>query len=164
MVMARWRPGRELIPWRPFRELEAVERHFDDILGRFFGPATWRRLPAEKREWAPAMEVYEKDDKFVVKTELPGMKKEDIDISVIGDTLTIKGEKKAENEVKEKDYYCSERSYGSFFRSITLPSSIDTRKIEASYEEGILEISLPKTAEIKPKKVTVSAKKKEKNQ
>jgi len=76
------------------------------------------------------------------RAELPGMKEEDIDVSLVGDTLTIKGERKAETEVKEEDY-CCERSYGSFSRSIVLPSTVDTKKIEASYEDGVLEIRLP---------------------
>jgi HSP20 family protein len=159
MVMERWRPGRGIIPWRPFRELEEMERRFEDILGRPFLPAMWRRIPTMEMGWAPAIEVLEKEDKFVVKAELPGMKEEDIDISVVGDTLTIKGERKAESEVKEEDYYCCERSYGSFSRSIALPSSVDAKKIEASYENGVLEVSLPKTPEVKPKKISVSVKK-----
>jgi HSP20 family protein len=108
----------------------------------------------------PAIDVFEKDDKFVVKAELPGMKEEDIDVSVVGDTLTIKGEKKTETEVKEEDYYRCERSYGSFVRSIPLPSTVNADKIEANYEGGVLEVSLPKVAKVKPKKVKVSAKKK----
>jgi len=163
MAMERWRPGRGLIPWRPFSELEEVERRFEDILGRPFLPTVWRRIPAVEMGWAPAIEVFEKEDKFVVKAELPGMKEEDIDISVVGDTLTIKGERKAESEVKEEDYYCCERSYGSFSRSISVPSNVDTGKIEASYDDGVLEVSLPKAPEVKPKKISVSAKKKEKS-
>ena len=114
----------------------------------------------EQRGWTPAIEVFEKEDRFLVKAELPGMKEEDIDISAVGDTLTIKGERKVESEVKEEDYYCCERSYGSFFRSIALPSHVDAQKIEASYEDGVLEVSLPKIPEVKPKKISVSAKKK----
>jgi len=113
--------------------------------------------------WAPAIEVFEKEDKFVVKAELPGMKEEDIDISVVGDTLTIKGERKAESEVKEEDYYCCERSFGSFSRSVAVPPNVDAKKIDASFEDGVLEIGLPKAPEVKPKKVTISAKKKEKD-
>jgi len=162
MVVERWRPGRGLIPWRPFRELEEMERRFEDILGRPSLPSVWRRIPMVEMGWTPAIEVFEKEDKFVVKTELPGMKEEDIDISVVGDTLTIKGERKAESEVKEEDYYCCECSYGSFSRSIAVPSNVDAKKIEASYGDGILEVSLPKAPEVKPKKIAVSAKKKEK--
>jgi len=161
MTMERWRPGRGLAPWRPFRELGEMERRFEDIFDRPFLPAVWRRIPTVDMGWAPAIEVFEKEDKFVVKAELPGMKEEDIDISVVGDTLTVKGERKAESEVKEEDYYCCERSYGSFSRSIAVPSNVDAKKIEANYEDGVLEVSLPKAPEVKPKKIAVSAKKKE---
>jgi HSP20 family protein len=161
MVMERWRPRWGMMPWRPFRETEEMERYFNDVFGRPFLPAVWRRIPVVEMGWAPAIEVFEKKDKFVVKAEIPGMKEEDIDVSVVGDTLTIKGERKTESEVKEEDYYCCERSYGSFSRSIALPSSVDAKKIEANYEDGVLEVSLPKAPEVKAKKVTVSAKKKE---
>ena len=135
-----------------------MERHFEETLGHPFFPPLWRRLPTEERGWAPPIEMYEKEDKFIVKAELPGMKKEEIDISVVGDTLTIKGERKTETEVKEEDYYCCERSYGSFFRSLTVPAAVDTNKIEAAYENGVLEISLPKAPEVKSKKVEISVK------
>jgi HSP20 family protein len=158
--MEWWRPGWGIRPWRPFRELEDVERRFDELFNRPYLPRLWRRLPVEEIGWTPTIETFEKEDKFVVKAELPGMKKEDIDVSVVGDTLTIKGERKAESETKEENYYCCERSYGSFFRSIALPSSVDAKKIEASYEDGVLEVSLPKAAEVKLKKISVSAKKK----
>jgi len=151
-----------MTPWHPLRELDEMARHFDDIFGRATPPALWRRLPTLEREWIPALDVFEKDDKFVVKAELPGMKEEDIDVSITDHTLTIKGEKKTENEIKEENYYHSERSYGSFLRSLAIPSNVDARKIEAHYEDGVLELDLPKIAEVKPKKVTVSAKKKEK--
>jgi HSP20 family protein len=119
-------------------------------------------MPAVEMGWAPAIDVFEKDDKFVVKAELPGMKEEDIDVSVVGDTLTVKGERKAESEVKKDDYYYCERSYGSFSRSLALPSNVDAKRIEANYEDGVLEIDLPKVSGVKPKKVSVSAKKKAK--
>lgn len=108
----------------------------------------------------PALDVFEKEDKFVVKAELPGMKEDDIDVSVVGDTLSIKGEKKTETEVKEEDYYRCERSYGTFYRSIPIPSNVDANKIEASFDDGVLEVALPKSAKVKPKKIAVSAKKK----
>jgi HSP20 family protein len=135
--------------------LEEWERHFEDFFGR-----PMLRLPVEEKGWMPAVDIFEKDDKFVVKAEVPGMKDEDIDVSVVGDTLMIKGEKKTESEVKETDYYRCERAYGSFYRSIPLPSTVDTNKIEANFEDGVLEVTLPKSAEVKPKKVAVSAKKK----
>jgi HSP20 family protein len=117
-------------------------------------------MPVEERGWMPAVDVFEKEDRFVVKAELPGMKEDDIDVSVVGDTLSIKGEKKTETETKDEDYYRCERSYGSFYRSIPIPSNVDADKIEASFEDGVLEVALPKSAKVKPKKIAVSAKKK----
>ena len=162
MAIERWRPRWGITPWRPFREMEEMERRLDEIFGRPFLPREWRRFPVEEKEWLPAVEMFEKEDKFVVRAELPGMRQEDVDISVTDDTLTIKGEKKSESEVKEENYYFSERAYGSFFRSIAIPSNVDAKKIDACFEDGVLEVSMPKAAEVKPRKVTISAKKKEK--
>jgi len=155
MAMERWRPRWGITPWRPSRDLEEWERLFDD----FFGRQSWR-LPVEERGWMPAVDVFEKEDRFVVKAELPGMKEDDINVSVVGDALSIKGEKKTETEIKDEDYYRCERSYGTFYRSIPIPSNVDANKIEASFDDGVLEVALPKSAKIKPKKIAVSAKKK----
>jgi HSP20 family protein len=155
--MERWRPRRGLVPWRPFGALDELQRRFEDILPLW---STSRRFPFDDGEWVPAIDMYEKDNKYIVKTELPGMKEEDVDVSVVGESLTIKGEKKAESEIKEGDYYRSERSYGSFFRSIALPSDADPDKINANYEDGVLEVSISKAEAVKPKKVRVSSKKK----
>lgn len=154
MVIEKWRPRFGISPWRPFLDVDEWERRVEDLFGR----PMWR-LPLEEKGWMPAVDLFEKDDKFIAKVELPGMKEEDIDVSVVGDTLNIKGEKKTETEVKEEDYYQSERSYGSFYRSISLPSTVNADKIEACYEDGVLEVTLPKTAEVKPKKIAVSKKK-----
>jgi HSP20 family protein len=158
MEMERWRPRRWMNPWRPSREMEEMERRFDDLFSWPSLPALWRRAPSMEMVWAPAIDVFERDDRFVVRAELPGMKEEDIDVSVIGNRLIIKGERKAESEVETKDYYYSERSYGSFSRSMDMPSDVDAKKIKASYHDGVLEINLPKTLGVKPKKVSVSAK------
>ena len=108
----------------------------------------------------PAIDVFEKDDKFMIKAEIPGMKQDDIDIAVTDSTLTIKGEKKTESEVKEEDYYKCARAYGRFYRSVQLPSAVNAGKIEANYNDGVLEVSIPKMAEAKPKKVKVTTGKK----
>jgi HSP20 family protein len=109
--------------------------------------------------WLPPLEMYEKEDKVVVRAEIPGMKQEEIDIAVEDSTLTIKGERKAESEVKDEDYYRCELSYGRFSRSVALPSKVQAEKVAASYDDGILEITLPKAPEAKPKKIAVKAKK-----
>ena len=162
MTMEKRRPEKGLLPWQPYREMEEMGRRFEDIFGRPFVPGIWRLLPSEERVWAPVIDVLEKEDKFVVKVELPGVKEEDVNVSVTGDTLTIEGKKEAETEVKRKGYHYTESSYGSFSRSITMPSVVDISKIEANYDKGILEIALPKAPEVKPKKIAVAVKKKEK--
>ena len=150
---------RGLIPWSIFGEMDEPHRYLDGIFNTPLFPALWRRFPASHDEWFPALDVYEEEDKFVVKAELPGMKEDDVDVSVNGNTLTIKGEKKSETEKKEETYHYSERTFGSFFRSVKIPTNVDGDKIEAHYEHGVLEISLPKLAESKPRKIEVSAKK-----
>ena len=160
MAIQKWRLSRGLTPWNPFTELDEMERRMSDIFERPFLPSLWRRFPTEQMAWAPAIDVFEKENKFIVKAETPGMKEEDINVSIEGDSLNIKGEKKTESEVKEEDYYRSERSYGSFFRSIALPSTVDAGKIEAEYDNGVLEITIPKKAEVKQKKITIKKKEK----
>ncbi|RLC95225.1 MAG: Hsp20/alpha crystallin family protein [Chloroflexi bacterium] len=156
MTMERWRPRWGTWPWRPFRELEDMESRLGDLFDRAMGP--WWRPSTTGRGWLPPVEMFEKDDRFVIRAELPGMTQEDIDISIVGDTLTIKGERKADTEIKEENYYHCERAYGSFTRSITIPAAVDTEKVEASYKNGILEINLPKVPEVKPKKVQIGIK------
>lgn len=152
MAIERWRP------WEEFREME---RWMDELMRRpLFGwrPLMWRRAPTEAIGWVPNVEMYEKEDKFVVRAELPGMKREEIDVSVVGNTLTISGERKAETEIKEEDYYRCELCYGKFSRSLNLPAAVDAAKVDATYENGILEITLPKVEAAKPKKIAVKAK------
>ena len=157
MATERTRSGRGIVPWRPFRDLDEVQRRFEDMwpVWPFTG-----RFPGWDGEWMPAIDMYEKDDTYMVKVELPGMKEKDVDVQIIGDRIAIKGEKKAESEVKEENYYRNERSYGSFIRTIDLPSDANRDKIEATFEDGVLEVSIPKTAAAKAKKVPVSAGKK----
>ncbi len=110
-------------------------------------------------EWNPSMEMFEKEDKFVIKAELPGVKKEDVDVSVSDSMLTVKGKREAGEEIKDEDYYFSESSYGTFTRSINLPRDADTSDVEANMDNGILEITMPKRPEAKSKKINVGHKK-----
>ena len=148
--------------WRPWDELRGMEWMMDDMLRyqalAWRRPLTWWCVPTEEVGWVSAVEVYEKADKFIVRTELPGMNKEEIDVSVVGDTLTISGERKVETEVTDEEYYRCELCYGKFSRSIDLPAAVDAAKLDASYENGILEITLPNVEVAKPRKVTVKAK------
>lgn len=154
MAVERWRQGRGLVPRRrPLRELDELRSRVEDLWpsGEHFG--------FEPVQWMPATDIYERDGKYVVKAELPGMEEEDVDVSITGDRLTIKGEKKSETEVKEEDYYRCERAYGTFIRSIDLPSDADPDRIEANYDNGVLEVVVPKTEAAKPKKIEISARK-----
>ena len=160
MAIERRKPQKDLAVRQPTREVEEIGRYFEDVFGRPFLPAAWRRAAAEETIWAPSIEVIEKEDKYLIKVDLPGVKEEDISISLAGNTLTIEGEKETESEVEKKGYYYNESSYGSFSRSMTIPSTIDANKIEANCDKGVLEITLPKAAEVQPKKITVAAKKK----
>jgi HSP20 family protein len=127
----------------------------DRLFERAFGRTTPERHTVPMvRGWAPAVEMFEREKEVVVRTEVPGMSKEEIDISILGNTLSISGERKSEEEVKEDDYYCCEHSYGKFRRNITLPQGVDAENIKASYKNGILEVVLPKTEEAKPKKIS----------
>jgi HSP20 family protein len=123
----------------------------------------WSGVSNDEALWAPAINVTEKEDKFVAKVELPGVHEEDVNVVVMGDMLIVEGEKEAETEVKKKGYSYSETSYGSFSRSLAIPSIVDSEKISANFDKGVLEIDLPKSAKVKPKKVSVSTKKKEKS-
>ena len=132
---------------------------FDDVLGPKSLP-TW--FSGENMLWTPAIHVLEKEDKFVVKFELPGVNEEDLGISIIGGKLIVQGEKKAESEVKKKGYSYVETSYGSFSRSIMIPSIVDLEMISADFNKGVLEINLPKMADVQPKKINVLANKEQK--
>jgi HSP20 family protein len=105
--------------------------------------------------WAPRADVYEKDGDLMVKAELPGVKKEDIQVSMDDGDLVIKGERKVESEVKEENYYRMERTYGSFMRRLPMPEQAEADKIQAKYADGVLEVRIPKVAQAKPEPQTI---------
>jgi HSP20 family protein len=117
---------------------------------------SWRGAETLAR-WAPAVDIHEKDNAIVLSAELPGMAMEDIDVEVHGGVLTIRGEKKFENEAKEENYHIVERQYGSFERSFTLPTTVNADDVKAAYKAGVLEVTLPKVEAAKPKKVSIDA-------
>ena len=153
------RPLMHASPFRPIPELDDMRRKFEEEIVKPVMRSVYGHIPEEMKGWAPAVDVIEKGDNLVVKVELPGMKQEDIDVSVSDDTLTVKGERKPESGVKDEDYARSEITHGSFYRSVALPSGVETRNIEAVYEDGILRVTLQRVSEAKPKKVTVQVKK-----
>lgn len=134
-------------------ELNRLRREIDRLFESpfsFLAPST-----SFFEGWTPAVDIYQDSDKYVVKAELPGMKKEDIEVSLDGNTLTIFGERKQEEEKKEGENYRSERFFGRFQRSITLPDEVQANKIEATYKDGVLNVTLPKAEGAKPKQIQV---------
>ncbi len=144
--LTRWEPVREMMTLR-----EAMDRLFDD--------AFTRPLSLRDSGWsAPAVDMYQTDDEVVVKAALPGFKANDVQINVTGDLLTIRGESKHEEEQKDKAWHIREQRWGTFERSIALPTSVVSDRADANFENGILTITLPKAEEVKPKTITVKAK------
>ncbi len=160
--MAKKQESKELVRSEPSRVLapfEEVERWFEDVFRRPFsllGPSWLPRLRfPEMEEIAPVVDIYEEGDDVVVKAELPGIKKEDVDVSLTDNTITISGEKKKEEKVEKKNYYRLERSYGSFTRTFRLPAEVQSDKAKAKYKDGVLEIRIPKTEEAKKREKKV---------
>ena len=147
---------RDLMEWRPFREVSRLRREMDRLWDDYFG-AGRRGLQPLQAEFAPAVDVTETAEAVVVKAEVPGMDAKDINISVTGDVLTIKGEKKSEREEKEESYHLVERSYGSFSRSLVLPAAVVLDNIEAKYDKGVLTVTCPKKEEVKPKAIEIKS-------
>ena len=158
---AKEKETKAVTPWRPFMDLTRWERDMDQMMDDFFGrrfrpwrPDRWFR-PDDLEIRGPAIDLFEEKDEIVVKAELPGMAKENIEVNLTDHTLTIKGEKKKEEEIKEENYFRAERAYGSFLRTLELPADVHADKVKASFKNGILEVRLPKTEEAKTKEVKV---------
>jgi len=147
-----------LVKWGPLKELEEMRRDMDRIFDEIFSPLPRRRRTwGEKPETAPIVpnvEIYDRKNEIVFRAELPGVKKEDIDLSITKDSLTLKGEIKKEEET-ETAYYVSEISYGSFARTVALPVEVESEKAKATFKNGILELVLPKQEEAKPKEIKI---------
>lgn len=137
--------------WGPFRDMLTLRDDMDRLFKSFFGQAP------EEREgfWAPIVDIEEDNENIMVHAELPGMKKDDIRVSVHGNTLSISGERKHEAEIKDKTLHRIERSYGKFIRTISLPTDVKADKIMATYKDGVLTVSLPKPESAKPKQIDV---------
>ncbi len=146
MAIVRWEPLRDLVSTH-----DEFNRLFNETFSRFFGGE--EDLGA--RTWAPAVDLYETDENFVMHCELPGVNPNDVEVRVEDNTLYLKGERKFEKEVKQENIHRLERSYGSFARSFALPASIDADKVQAEYKDGVLTLTLPKREEAKPKAIKI---------
>lgn len=144
-----------IVRWRPFRDMvniqDEMNKLFDDFLGRPLMRTEW-----SDGIWNPSVDISETKDNVLIKAEMPGLSRDDVKISVQDNMLTLTGEKKQEKEEKETNYHRIERSYGAFSRSFTLPTSVKSDKIKATYKDGVLSITLPKTEEVKPKEIPIS--------
>ncbi len=146
--LVRWAPARDLVTLR-----EAMDRLFEES---FVRPP--RGMLTQRGAESLAVDMYETDEAVVVKSAIPGIDPDDLNISITGDTLTIKGETKAEEKIEEENYICRERCYGAFSRSMTVPVPIVADEAEADFENGILTLTLPKAEEVKPKAIEIKAK------
>jgi HSP20 family protein len=147
-----------IVRWEPFRDLAAVQ----DRMNRIFDEA-FRGVPRGSEEdwalggaWAPAVDIYEHEGNLVLQAELPGVDPKHVDVRVENNVLTLRGERKFDSEVKREQYHRVERAYGTFSRSFTLPSVVDTGKIKAEFKDGVLRVTLPQREEAKPKQIQIA--------
>jgi HSP20 family protein len=141
-----------LVRWDPIRELDSLQGDMNRLFDRFFDS---RAPNGTSRRWIPAMDLVETGDHLVLRGDLPGMTEDDVDIEIKDHVLTVSGERKAENEEQGEGYHRVERAFGSFSRSMTLPQGIDPEKVDAKFENGVLEVRVPKPAEAKPTRVQI---------
>jgi HSP20 family protein len=144
-----------IVRFDPFRDLASMQ----DRINRIFGEAYLRNNDEDvlnRGDWRPPVDIYENDKhEIVLRAELPGLKREDLDIRVENNTLTLRGERKHDTEVKQESYHRVERSYGSFSRSFSLPATVNTEKVSATFTDGVLTITLPMRDEAKPRQIQV---------
>lgn len=151
-----------IIKWSATKEIDEMRREIDKLFDEFFSPVLQRRMgyikPTKSEVITPIIEMYDRVTDVVVRVDLPGVNKEDVDISVINDTLTIKGEYKKPEDIKDESYYIKEKPYGNFSRSILLPNDIDSDKVQATMKNGVLEIVFSKKEEAKTKERKIEVK------
>jgi HSP20 family protein len=148
-----------LIRWEPVRELQTMQNEMNRLFNTFFDSPSGtggNGANTPLRRWIPAMDVVETGDHFVLRADLPGMSENNVNIELEDNVLTISGERKSEHEQRNEGYYRVERASGSFSRSLTLPEGVDPEGIQASFENGVLEVRIPKPEQQKPRKVQIS--------
>ncbi len=153
MAIARWKPEREVAAWTPFRDLVNMQKEIGRVFDSLF--TDYDTESSFVAQWAPRVDVMEHKDAFVIKAELPGVEKNNVKITLQENLLTIRGEKKQEKEEKDMNVHRVERAYGAFERSFSLPTTVKSDKIDASFRDGVLTVTLPKVEEAKPKEIEV---------
>lgn len=144
-----------LVKWNPWREMTDWHNRINRFFNEDFLPGTRLEDESAFNTWSPAVDIYDNDDNIVIKAELPGVDKKDVEVELKDRVLTLKGERSYENEVKEENYHRKERVFGRFHRSFMLPEGVADDKIKADFKDGVLKIEIPKPEEHKPKKISV---------
>lgn len=142
-----------IVKWDPWREMEDLFDRYAKSAGL---PRSASQEPLATQDWSPRVDISETDGEFLIKAELPEVKKDDVHVSVDNGVMTLRGERRQEKEEKGKKFHRIERHYGSFSRSFTLPDNVDASKIKATFKDGMLNLQLPKTTKSKPKSISVS--------
>jgi HSP20 family protein len=145
-----------LIRWEPVRELNTIQSEVNRLFNTYFDSPTASNGGTTLRRWIPAMDLVETETDFVLRADLPGVDENDVKIELEDRVLTISGERKAEHEEHNQGYYRVERSSGSFTRTLTLPEGVDPEAVKASFDNGVLEVRIPKPEEKKPHRVAIS--------
>ena len=145
-----------IVRWEPLREFSTLQNEMNRLFNTVFdAPAATGGNGGQGRRWVPAMDLLETDEHFVLRADLPGMRQEDVNIELEENVLTISGERKAEHEERQEGYYRVERAFGAFSRSLTLPKGVDAEAVTAAFNDGVLEVRIPKPEERKPRKITI---------
>jgi HSP20 family protein len=150
VALARW------TPMTPMRSFSSLQDEMNRLFDQFFRGGTGEEAGWGMRPWAPPVDIYETDDAVVLKAELSGVSKEDVSIEIQHNTLLLRGERKHEAEVKEDNYHRVERAYGTFQRSFVLPTAVDQEHVQATYQDGVLELRLPKSEAARPKRIAIT--------
>ena len=145
-----------IVRWDPLRNVAVLQDRINRMFNEAFGSSKDFEDEVSMSAWRPATDIYDTDNALVIKTELPGIGKDDVSIDVKGNVLTIKGERSFDKEIKEENYYRKERSFGKFQRSFALPEAVNPEVIKANFKNGVLEIKVPKTEEKKPKQISIN--------
>ena len=145
----------ELERWDPFRNMSDVQGEVSRLFDTFFGRPTVGGNGPSPRMWVPVLDMYETKDDLVVSFELPGVSEKDVSLSITGDLLTLKGERAFNRDVTDDGYQHVERAYGKFERTVQLPMPVQADKVKATYRDGVLEVRLPKTEEVKPREIKI---------
>jgi HSP20 family protein len=144
-----------LIRWEPARELQSLQQEMNRLFGSAFDPQDGSVSAA--RRWIPAMDLVEEDGRYVLRADLPGLSDKDVSIELDNNVLTVSGQRKSEHDERKDGYYRIERASGSFSRSLTLPEGVDPKDIQAQFDNGVLEVVIPKPEERKPHRVAINA-------